>query len=306
LRVLIAEDDCTTRKILTGVLKNNGHEVVEAMNGTDALQLLKQPDAPMLAIVDWIMPEMDGLEVLRRVRAFQTERPTYIIMLTIKGEKPDIIAGLDAGADDYLPKPFDHGELCARVEVGRRLIEMRNHLLEARNALAHEATHDPLTGMLNRRAILNYLHKELSRARRHGDLIGVGICDIDHFKQVNDNYGHQTGDEVLCGLSHIMSESIREYDYLGRIGGEEFLVITPMKTGTDPVFVFGRLCRQIAEGFIMTRSGALSVTVSIGVACATNESTVDDLLEAADAALYRAKDEGRNRVCFANGRKEEK
>jgi two-component system, cell cycle response regulator len=306
LRVLIAEDDSTTRKILTGVLKNNGHEVVEAANGADALQFLKQPDAPALAIVDWIMPEMDGLEVLRRVRTLQTDRPTYIIMLTIKGEKSDIIAGLDAGADDYLPKPFDHGELSARVEVGRRMIEMQTNLIEARNALAHEATHDPLTGMLNRRAILNHLHKELSRSRRHGGVIGVGICDIDHFKQVNDTYGHRTGDEVLCRLSHIFSESIRDYDSLGRIGGEEFLVITPMKAGTDPVFVFGRLCKQIAESAITTRSGVLSVTVSIGVACATNESTVDDLLEAADAALYRAKDEGRNRVCLANGRKEKK
>ncbi|MFZ2631801.1 MAG: diguanylate cyclase [Desulfosalsimonadaceae bacterium] len=302
MRILIAEDDFTTRKILVCMLKKNGHEVVETVNGAEAWQVLQQPDAPALAIVDWIMPEMDGLEVLRRVRALQTDRPTYIIMLTIKGEKIDIIAGLDAGADDYLPKPFDHGELSARVEVGRRLIEMHDELLEARNALAHEATHDPLTGMLNRRAILNHLHKELSRARRHGGLIGIGMCDIDHFKQVNDTYGHQTGDEVLCGLSHVLSDSIREYDYLGRMGGEEFLVITPMKAGTDPAFVFGRLCTQVAGSSITTRSGDLSVTVSIGAACATAKSTVDALLEAADAALYRAKNEGRNRVCLADGR----
>ncbi|PIP41233.1 MAG: diguanylate cyclase response regulator [Desulfobacterales bacterium CG23_combo_of_CG06-09_8_20_14_all_51_8] len=302
MRILIAEDDCTTRATLTGMLKKNGHEVVEAVNGVEAWQSLRQTDAPALAIIDWIMPEMDGLEVLRRVRGIQTDRPTYIIMLTIKGEKADIITGLDAGADDYLPKPFDHGELSARVEVGRRLIEMQAKLLDARNALAHEATHDPLTGILNRRAILDHLHKELSRARRHGGLIGVGMCDIDHFKQVNDTHGHQAGDEVLCGLSHILRESVREYDYLGRMGGEEFLVITPMKAGTEPLFVFERLCRQVSENPITTRSGVLSVTLSIGVACATAQSTVDELLAAADAALYRAKNEGRNRVCLADGR----
>ncbi|RJP93699.1 MAG: diguanylate cyclase [Desulfobacteraceae bacterium] len=302
MRILIAEDDCTTRKTLAGVLKKNGHEVLEAVNGAEALQSMQPPDAPDLAIVDWIMPEMEGLEVLRRVRAIQTDRPIYIIMLTIKGDKADIIAGLEAGADDYLPKPFDHGELSARVEVGRRLLEMQGKLIEARNALAHEATHDPLTGMLNRRAILNHLHKELSRARRHGGLLGIGMCDIDHFKRVNDTYGHQTGDEVLCGLTHILSESIREYDSLGRMGGEEFLVITPMKAGTDPASVFDRLCTQVAESPITTRSGALSVTLSIGAAYATAESTVDELLEAADAALYRAKKEGRNRACLSEER----
>jgi diguanylate cyclase (GGDEF)-like protein len=305
LRILIAEDDCTTRTSLARVLKKKGHDVVETANGAEAWDVFQRPDAPVLAIVDWIMPEMDGLELLHRIRTIITDRPAYIIMLTIKGEKAEIIAGLEAGADDYLPKPFDTGELSARVEVGRRLIEMRAKLIDARNALAHEATHDPLTGMLNRRAILNCLHKELSRAKRHGDLVGVGICDIDHFKQVNDTYGHRTGDQVLCGLSRIMSESVREYDYLGRIGGEEFLVITPMKAGASPEFMFGRLCRQIAESAIATRSGALSITMSIGVASANNENTVDDLLEAADAALYRAKREGRNRVCFSDRRKEE-
>jgi two-component system, cell cycle response regulator len=302
MRILIAEDDFTSRTVLAGVLKKSGHEVVETINGAEAWDALRQPDAPPLVILDWMMPEVDGPEVVRRVRALQTDRPPYVIMLTTKGDKADIIAGLEAGANDYLAKPFDPGELRARVEVGRRMVEMQAALIKSREMLAQEASHDPLTGLLNRRAILDRLREEFARAGRHGDLLALGMCDIDHFKQVNDTYGHQTGDDVLCGLAQILSESIREYDSVGRMGGEEFLVIAPMKAGMDWISVFGRLCARVAESKITTRSGVLSVTVSIGLACAAGESTVDEILEAADAALYRAKNEGRNRVAHDGAR----
>ena len=239
---------------------------------------------------------MDGPEIVRRVRALETDRPPYILMLTSRGEKADIISGLDSGANDYLAKPFDPGELGARVEVGRRMVEMQAALIDSREALAQQATHDALTGMLNRRAVLERLHQELTRASRNGDTWAVGMCDIDHFKQVNDTYGHQTGDDVLRGLAHILNESLRPYDSVGRVGGEEFLIITPIQASTDSVCLFCRLCRRIAESKMATRSGELSVTVSIGVACGTAGSTADGILEAADAAMYRAKKEGRNRV----------
>lgn len=301
MRILIAEDDFTSRTVLAGVLKKEGHEVMATVNGSEAWEAMQQPDAPALAILDWMMPEMDGLEVVRRVRTLQTDQPPYMIILTSKGDKADIIAGLDAGANDYLAKPFDPGELRARVEVGRRMVEMQAALIESREALAYQATHDSLTGVLNRRAILELLYKELARAGRYGGVLAVGMCDIDHFKQVNDTYGHLTGDDVLCGLTQILSKSLRTYDFVGRIGGEEFLVITPIKAGTDWKSVFGRLRGSIAESKVTTRSGLLSVTVSIGVACAADESMVDEILEAADAALYRAKNEGRNRVVLDGG-----
>jgi diguanylate cyclase (GGDEF)-like protein len=298
MRILIAEDDFTSRTVLAGVLKKSGYEVTDTVNGAEAWEALQQSDAPALVILDWMMPEMDGLEVLRRVRVLQTDRPPYIIMLTAKGEKADIIAGLDTGANDYLAKPFDSGELRARVEVGRRLVEMQDALIKSKEILAHQATHDPLTGLLNRRAILDRLHKELARAGRLGDVLAVGMFDIDHFKQVNDTYGHQAGDDVLCGLAQILRENNREYDSVGRMGGEEFLIITPMKAGTNWLSVFGRLCAKIAESYITTRSGVLSITVSIGVVCADAETTVDEILEAADKAMYRAKNEGRNRIIY--------
>ncbi len=298
MRILIAEDDVTSRTALAGVLRKEGHQVEAMVNGAEAWQALQQPAAPALVILDWEMPEMDGPEVVRRVRALETDRPPYILILTSRGEKADIIAGLDAGANDYLAKPFDPGELRARVEVGRRMVEMQAALIASREALAQEATHDPLTGMLNRRAILERLHQELTRASRNGDTWAVGMCDIDHFKQFNDTYGHQTGDEVLRGFARVMNESLRPYDSVGRIGGEEFLVIAPIKANTDSVSLFCRLCMRVAESKMTTRSGELSVTVSIGVACGTAGSTVDGMLEAADAAMYRAKHEGRNRVVY--------
>ncbi|MBI9082749.1 MAG: diguanylate cyclase [Desulfobacterales bacterium] len=300
MRILIAEDDFTSRGMLAAVLKKAGHEPVETVNGLEAWGALQKPDAPRLVILDWMMPEMDGLEVLRRVRALPGDRPPYILMLTTKTDKAEIIAGLDAGANDYLAKPFDVGELRARVEVGRRMVEMQDALAESREVLAHEAAHDPLTGMLNRRAILDLLHKELARAGRHADGVSIGICDIDHFKSFNDTYGHQTGDDVLCELARVMTACCRVYDSIGRMGGEEFLIIAPAKAGADANSLYDRLCASVAGLKMETRSGALSVTVSIGVVIANSGDTVDDLVGAADAALYRAKAEGRNRVVFAD------
>lgn len=296
MRMLIAEDDFTSRLTLAGVLKKSGHEVVETVDGAAAWERMQRPDAPGLAILDWEMPEMDGIEVLRRLRAQPTERPPYIILLTSKEEKADIIIGLESGANDYLVKPFDAGELRARVEVGCRMVAMQEALLKSKDLLAYQASHDPLTGLTNRRAIFEQLHRELARADRHGHGLAVGICDLDHFKRINDTHGHQTGDDLLCGFAQMLKAQIREYDAIGRIGGEEFLIITPVPAGSDCPPLFDRLCRRVETSEIATRSGALSITVSIGVACTASPRSVDEILEAADSALYRAKKSGRNRI----------
>jgi diguanylate cyclase (GGDEF)-like protein len=277
----------------------SGHEVIETIDGAAAWDALQRTNAAQMAILDWMMPEMDGLEIVRRVRALKTPQPLYIIMLTAKSEKEDIIAGLNAGADDYLAKPFDAGELRARVEVGRRIIEMQSALIQNQAILTYQATHDPLTGILNRRAIIEQLQKELSRTERYGDALAVGMCDIDNFKLVNDKYGHQTGDDVLCALSQIFTDYIRKYDSAGRIGGEEFLLIASMRGGLDCASIYGRLCSLVAESKLKTRSGELSVTISIGVYCDTVGNTTDDILTTADKALYQAKEQGRNRVVYA-------
>ena len=299
MQILIAEDDATSRLMLTAMVKRNGHEVVETADGAQAWETLQQPNAPRMAILDWMMPEMDGLEVIRRVRAQEAERPPYLIMLTAKDGKADIVAGLEAGADDYLAKPFDHSELRARIEVGRRLVEMQDALLESREVLAHQASHDPLTGLMNRRAILAQLDKELARADRHGEALAVGMCDIDHFKQINDTYGHQCGDDVLCEVARTFSENLRPYDSIGRVGGEEFLVMVPTNgDGANPHTFFERLRQRIIRRILHTRSCTMTITLSIGVACTKDGATLDGILAEADAALYQAKNGGRNRVAF--------
>lgn len=298
MRILIADDDCTSRAVLAAVLQKNGFEVLQTTNGNEAWQILQQPQAPALAILDWVMPELDGLELVRRVRALATDRPPYLIMLTSRCAKVDVIAGLDAGANDYLTKPFDSGELRARVAVGRRMIELQEALVRSKELLAHQASHDALTGLFNRRAILARLQDEMARAQR-GAALALGSCDIDHFKRINDCYGHQTGDEVLCGLARLLTEQLRPFDSLGRFGGEEFLIVAPIKNGTCHVALFDRLCRQVANTPIVTRNGPLALTLSIGVACFRPTDDLDQLLARADAALYRAKEQGRNRVVYA-------
>ncbi len=299
MRILIAEDDLTSRNILTAIVKKWGFDPVATEDGAAAWEVLQRPDSPELVLLDWNMPGMDGLEVCRRLRASDSRNPPYVILLTARSEKGDIVQGLEAGANDYVSKPYDNEELQARIRVGRRMLELQSSLLETQDALAHQATHDALTGVFNRRAILDRLSAELSRAKRENGSLSVGMCDIDHFKKINDTYGHQAGDEALVAFTLRIQDRLRGYDSLGRYGGEEFLVIAPGSVGDIGESLYEQLCARVAEAEISTKAGPVSLTVSIGVAPGTGRSTVDALIAAADAALYQAKSGGRNRVAYA-------
>ena len=310
MRILIAEDDLTSRSILTSILKKWGYDVIAVKDGQAAWEVLESADSPRLVILDWMMPGMDGVEVIQHVRANLIEPSPYIILLTSKDEKGDILSGLESGANDYIKKPFDNEELLARVRVGERTIELQTRLYESQLTLAHLATHDPLTGILNRRAILEQLSKELARTRREGfggEETGAnarsGLCvvffDIDHFKQINDQYGHQVGDEVLKGIAQALQGHLRPYDSFGRLGGDEFLVLAPVAGEENRGHFFERILTAIAECKIKTGSGEVCVTVSMGVAVADAESSADQLLNTADTAMYRAKRDGGNRVVYA-------
>jgi len=300
MKILVADDSRISRTIISSILKKLGHEPVLTEDGHSAWNALQDPGAPKLAILDWNMPGMDGVEVCRKLRQLDTSDPPYIIIVTSRGEKGDIVSGLESGANDYIIKPFDNAELLARIRVGQRMIQLQSELNRARDALAYEAYHDPLTCALNRRAILSALERELSRARREGTILAIGLFDIDHFKKINDTFGHQVGDDVLRGLVKLLWGNLRDYDYLGRYGGEEFLVITPgQRSAPSESGLYGRLCDVVASRKLESRAGDLSVTVSVGVACGTRESTADTIIEAADSALYKAKNEGRNRVIYA-------
>ncbi len=302
MRVLIAEDDLTARTILSGLLRKWGFEVETAIDGLAAWQVLQQPGAPLLVLMDWIMPGLEGLEVIEKVRAQNSECPPYIILLTSRDQKGDIYRGLEAGANDYIKKPFDNEELFARLRVGQRSVEMQTRLLETQQTLSHLAAHDPLTGVFNRRAVLELLSRELSRvARREGAGLSIGYFDIDNFKTINDHYGHQVGDEVLKCMVDVLTSNLRTYDILGRLGGDEFLVIAPETSGENTALLFERMAKCVADLKVKTSAGEVSVTISIGVAEATKTTSLDHLIEAADAAMYRAKNSGRNQVNFNNG-----
>jgi len=299
MRILIAEDDATSRTMLQAVLRKWGFDPIVACNGAEAWNVLQESDPPTLVVLDWNMPGMDGLEVCRLARAKNVSDPPYIIILTARGDKADIVRGLEAGANDYISKPYDAEELRARIGVGRKMVELQRELIQARDAQARDAARDFLTGVMNRRAVVHALETELHRAGRHGGRLTVGLFDIDHFKEINDTYGHQAGDEVLCGLVRIVRGSIRQYDLLGRFGGDEFLVITPGSPTSPQAGLFTRLCALVAAKPFDTHVGALSITISIGVVEATGASTVDAVIASVDKALYRAKHLGRNRVAYS-------
>jgi diguanylate cyclase (GGDEF)-like protein len=296
MRILIADDDLTSRLVLAGVLGKHGHEVVATVDGTEAWEAMRRPDAPALAILDWMMPGLSGVEVCRLVRGLQSDQPPYLVILTSRGEKTDIVEGLEAGADDYLAKPFDPGELRARVDVGRRIIELQARLREAYEAVAHEALHDPLTGALNRRAFRDVLTRAVSEERQHHGGLALGICDVDGFKKVNDAHGHHVGDEVLRGLVRIVTDSLRAGDVLSRFGGDEFVVVAEGLGAADVGALFERMRAVVAADPIPTEAGNVRITISVGVASWREDDTERQLLARADEALYRAKSEGRDRV----------
>ena len=297
MKVLIADDAPVSRRLLEVALTQEGYEVVLAQDGAEALRVLDHEDSPRLVILDWMMPEVDGVEICRLIRQQAREPYVYFILLSAKGEQSEIIEGLQAGADDYVIKPFDLIELKARVRSGRRILELEEQLLSARELLRLQATHDSLTGLLNRQAITEVLQKELARTFREGTPLSIIAADLDHFKNVNDTYGHQAGDAVLVEAAQRMKASLRTYDAIGRCGGEEFLIISPGCAAGAAADLAERLRRNVSAGQVQYVHGAVHVTVSLGVATLTGcHVQADEFLLAADKALYRAKKNGRNRV----------
>ncbi len=296
-QVLIAEDDAMFRRILQSWLESWGYEVIVAKDGGMAWSILQQEHPPGLLILDWVMPEIDGIELCRRIRKRQQVRYPYILLATGKDAKQDVVRGLEAGADDYLTKPFDRDELRARLRVGRRILALQEGLINARDELRFQATHDVLTGIWNRGAVLDLLHRELERAARARTLTSVLMLDLDHFKEINDTYGHLTGDIVLREVAERIAQSVRSYDSVGRYGGEEFLVVLPGCNQTEGEISAQRIRLAIASAPVLDADLEIPVSVSIGATVAGPDAISDkDILAAADKALYQAKDCGRNRV----------
>lgn len=298
MKILIAEDDPVSRRLLEESLKKWGYQVAPVADGTEAWERLERDDAPRMAILDWRMPGVEGVEICRRVRARPERAYTYLILLTAQGQKQGLLEGLKAGADDYVSKPFDAEELRARLEVGERILRMQDELITARDALHFQATHDLLTGVASRGAAMDFLTRELARGFRERTTIGVVLADLDHFKRINDEHGHLAGDVVLQELAGRMLKCTRSYDCVGRYGGEEFLILFPSSTEEGTLRQAERIRRSIESAAVTAKEGEIAVTASFGVVTSDARRVQDasELIRAADTALYRAKQLGRNRV----------
>jgi len=299
VKILIVDDSEMTRMILQGRLSQWGYEIISARDGYEAWNILQKKGRPRIILLDWMMPNMNGIELCEKIRKQIKEPYIYIILLTAKKGKQDLIEAMDAGADDFISKPFDPHILKVRLRAGKRIIELQNELIDAREKLRIQATHDSLTQLFNRSELMNMMAREISRARRDKSSIGIVMIDIDFFKSINDTYGHLVGDEVLIELAEQMRQCTRRYDTIGRYGGEEFIIVLPQCAEPEVHCVAERLRQTVCHQPYETREGPVKVSISLGatwIKPSEQDCNEVDLIAVADQALYTAKHQGRNQT----------
>lgn len=299
MQILVVDDSPVYRQLLTSHLQEWGFPFTIAKDGSEAWALLQRPDCPKLVLLDWVLPDIDGVELCRRIRRADAGNSySYVILLTGKGGQKDMLEAMQAGADDYLVKPFDELELRARLLVGKRIVGLHEELVSARDSMRYAATHDSLTGLLNRGEILDLLNRESERSRRGGRPLSVILADVDQFKKVNDTLGHLFGDEALKEVTRRLRSKLRVYDGLGRFGGEEFLMVLSDCDLMAALIKADDLRASVGGIPIVAFRTSKNITVSMGVAVSTDHSAGDicSLLNQADRGLYAAKQKGRNRV----------
>jgi two-component system chemotaxis response regulator CheY len=299
-RILVIEDDRTSRLTLGRHLAREGYAVSAAETGEEGWGLL-QEDPHRLVLLDWNLPGIQGSEVCRLIRTAEQDVYTYIIILTSNEDRESLLEAFDAGADDYMTKPFERLELKARLRVAERLLNFHARMKESEKKLRDLAEKDGLTKVLNRRALQQRLEDRLRDGMLGSGSVGFLMADIDFFKRVNDTYGHLAGDEVLRQVGARIRDSIRTSDDVGRYGGEEFGIVVPGASEAAISAVTQRVWNVIRTSSVPFEDEDIAVTVSIGAAVGDPGTPVDELLGEADAALYQAKREGRDRVVFRDG-----
>lgn len=292
MKILLIEDSVVDRSHIGDCLKEWNLDFNVVGDGAEAWSLIERSPSPDLVLLDWMLPGMDGLELCRNIRRLGVnDRYIYTVMLTAKQKKTDLLMAMAAGADDYLTKPIDPAELRAKIMVGKRILELQHSLRFA-------ATHDFLTNLLNRAEIMTALKRELSRSEREDKPVAIALADIDHFKQINDSLGHAAGDVVLKEVARRLQLDLRSYDYVGRYGGEEFLIVLPGCSLSVAARRADEIRGLVSREAVVTTFAKVPVTISIGVTATSlsQRAGIEDLLQYADSALYRAKMNGRNRV----------
>ncbi len=298
MKILVVDDDPLTLHMVVYRLRQWGHEVISCTDGESAWKILEGGMVPNVAILDWMMPGINGPDLCQKIRSKKDCPYVYIVLLTGRNNPEDLIAGLDAGADDYLTKPFHLGELEARLRAGKRIVDLQNELISARETLRLQAMQDPLTQILNHGAILDALLSEINRAQREHQPLSLILADLDAFKLVNDTYGHVAGDHVLIEVARRMRSCLRSYDAIGRYGGEEFLIVLPNSDDSQAIGLAERIRTAVASEPFRLHHVDLTVTVSQGVTTWTDPDSIpiERLIQSADRALYGVKHSGRNAV----------
>lgn len=297
MHILVAEDDGVSRRILEASLRRWGHEVTSVKNGDDAWRILQGDDPPRIAVIDWMMPGLDGPDLCGQLRQREGHPFTFVLILTANDKPEDIAAALNAGADDCLTKPYHPQELRSRLDAGIRFIHLTQELEEANRKLYEAAHTDFLSQIPNRSAILSRLADQASRSKRNATPFVLVLGDVDHFKNYNDEFGHKTGDKILIQVAQRLHSNKREYDAVGRYGGEEFLIVLDDVDEADAYAVAERFRQSVCNKPIECDARLHRVTLSFGALWVPPGHTagVDELLHEADRLMYQAKEAGRDR-----------
>ncbi len=303
--ILVVDDDIVSRTVIEKYLNKAGFDVTTVVNGREALAALGNRFFPII-LTDWMMPELNGPQLCRRIRDKKTDGYVFIILVTSRDSKTDIVSGLESGADDYLTKPIHPAELVARINTGIRILKLEQSLKQANEEIRILSITDSLTGCFNRTYLGERFPQELNRAQRYHRPLSLVLVDLDHFKNINDSYGHQVGDAVLKSFSACLLEQIRgQVDWTVRYGGEEFLIVLPETDCTGALVFAERLRRAVETLPIPHEQERIPITASFGGTCADfsrtdyRELTMELLINQADDLLYCSKREGRNRVNLA-------
>jgi two-component system, cell cycle response regulator len=298
-RILLVDDEPTQRLIMARLLKRAGYSVETAGNGREALAKIEAGDFQLM-ITDWEMPEMDGIALCRELRSTPGKGYIYTILLTARDAIEHVVTGLQSGADDYLTKPVIEPELIARLNTGRRIVTLERHLRTANEENRRLSITDPLTAAFNRRYLMEQLPREIDRAMRYGRHLAAIMCDVDHFKRINDTQGHLVGDEVLKWFVVQLQGGVRACDWVARYGGEEFLIILPETNVTNAGIAAEHLRKQVAATPFPGIAGGLAVSASFGVGGwegnLPSGATLDALIARCDEGVYASKAGGRNRI----------